>query len=41
MKIKHEHIREALMAWARGYGAEKVPAGKIVDAYRALNSCAE
>lgn len=36
MKIKHEHIREALLAWAGGAGAEKVPAGKIADAWFGL-----
>lgn len=37
MKIKHEHIREALIAWADGAKGEKVPAGEIADAWFALN----
>lgn len=32
MKIKHEHIRDALIAWAAGEGAEKIPAAHITDA---------
>ncbi|MDI0668647.1 Rha family transcriptional regulator, partial [Escherichia coli] len=32
MKIKHEHIRMAMNAWARPDG-EKVPAAKITRAY--------
>lgn len=32
MKIKHEHIRMAMNAWARTYG-EKVPAAGITQAY--------
>lgn len=37
MKIRHEHIREALIAWADGAKGEKVPAGEIVDTWFALN----
>ena len=36
MKIKHEHIREALLAWARAADGRKVPANAITDAYFAL-----
>lgn len=36
MKIKHEHIREALFAWARAADGRKVPANAIADAYFAL-----
>ncbi|WP_208951692.1 toxin YdaT family protein [Rahnella sp. ChDrAdgB13] len=36
MKIKHEHIREAVKAWADCPGGEKIPASEIVVAYRAL-----
>ncbi|EAA4912728.1 Rha family transcriptional regulator, partial [Escherichia coli] len=32
MKIKHEHIRMAMNAWAHPDG-EKVPAAKITKAY--------
>ncbi|ELY6202323.1 toxin YdaT family protein [Cronobacter malonaticus] len=33
MKIRHEHVREALKAWAIAAGAEKTPTAEIVDAY--------
>lgn len=36
MKIKHEHIRDALFAWARAADGRKVPANAIADAYFAL-----
>lgn len=36
MKIKHEHIRDALLAWARAADGRKVPASAIADAYFAL-----
>lgn len=36
MKIKHAHIREALLAWARAADGRKVPANAIADAYFAL-----
>ncbi|WP_312059470.1 toxin YdaT family protein [Pantoea septica] len=36
MKIKHEHIRDALLAWARAADGRKVPANAIADAYFAL-----
>lgn len=36
MKIKHVHIREALLAWARAADGRKVPANAIADAYFAL-----
>lgn len=37
MKIRHTHIREALITWADGAGAEKVSAGQIADAWFSLN----
>ncbi|AZI53418.1 MULTISPECIES: toxin YdaT family protein [Pantoea] len=33
MRIKHEHIRDALYAWARAADGRKVPANAIADAY--------
>ncbi|KAA5936438.1 Rha family transcriptional regulator [Pantoea sp. Bo_2] len=36
MKIRHEHIRDALFAWARAADGRKVPANAIADAYFAL-----
>lgn len=36
MKIKHEHIRTAILAWADVCGGEKGPAAAIVDAWRQL-----
>lgn len=36
MKIRHEHIREALFAWARAADCRKVPANAIADAYFTL-----
>lgn len=36
MKIKHEHIREAVLAWSMYHGGRKTPAAKISDAYFAL-----
>lgn len=36
MKIRHEHIREALLAWAAGEGAEKIPAARITGAWFSL-----
>ncbi|MDU5473990.1 MULTISPECIES: toxin YdaT family protein [unclassified Pantoea] len=33
MKIKHQHIREALLAWARAADGRKVAANAIADAY--------
>lgn len=36
MKIKHAHIREALLTWARAADGRKVPANAIADAYFAL-----
>lgn len=36
MNIKHIHIREALYAWAKDAGGEKIPTAMIVDAWRAL-----
>jgi hypothetical protein len=33
MRIRHEHIRVAVMAWAGLPGGEKTPASAISDAY--------
>jgi len=33
MKIKHAHIREALLAWSRAADGRKVPANAIADTY--------
>lgn len=33
MKIRHEHIRETLLAWANSAGGRKVPAEAIMKAY--------
>jgi len=35
MKIRHEHIREALTAWAMYPGGRKTPAAAIAEAYHA------
>lgn len=36
MKIRHEHIREALTAWALYPGGRKTPAAAITEAYFAM-----
>jgi hypothetical protein len=36
MKIKHKHIRDALIAWSTHPGGRKMPAAAIAEAYFAL-----